>query len=133
MAGSVSEVHDEGSQQHYMQLLELSWRRLSFAIFGFAMLFSIVGIRVIEVSLIEQLQKLEEEKNALLDYIEESEASKHESKILNEMSTEGSKMSPNEMNMKMVEMSQMIRQLEAEKAHLYQMTEDLKYQEGMSR
>ena len=35
------------------------------------------------------------------------------------MSTEGSKMSPNEMNMKMVEMSQMIRQLEAEKAHLY--------------
>ena len=86
-----------------------------------------------EASLIEQVHKLEEEKNALLDYIEESEASKHESKILNEMSTEGSKMSPNEMNMKLVEMSQMIRQLEAEKAHLYQMTEDLKYQEGMSR
>ena len=37
-----------------------------------------------EASLIEQVQKLEEEKNALLDYIEESEASKHESKILNE-------------------------------------------------
>ena len=52
---------------------------------------------------------------------------------MNEMSTEGSKVSPNEINMKLVEMSQMIRQLEAEKAHLYQMTEDLKYQEGMSR
>ena len=42
-------------------------------------------------------------------------------------------MSPNEMNIRLVEMSQMIRHLEAEKAHLYQMTEDLKYQEGMSR
>ena len=37
------------------------------------------------------------------------------------------------MNIRLVEMSQMIRHLEAEKAHLYQMTEDLKYQEGMSR
>lgn len=31
------------------------------------------------MSLMEQVQKLEEEKNALLDFIEESEASKHES------------------------------------------------------
>ena len=81
----------------------------------------------------DRVQKLEEEKNALLDYIEESEASKHESQIQNEMSTERSKMSPNEMNIRLAEMSQMVRHLEAEKAHLYQMTEDLKYQEGMSR
>ena len=67
----------------------------------------------------EQVQKLEEEKNALLDFIEESEASKHESQIQNEFNAEGSKLTSNEMNMKMVEMSQLIRQLEAEKAHLY--------------
>ena len=67
----------------------------------------------------EQVQKLEEEKNALLDFIEESEASKHESQIQNELNAEGSKLTSNEMNIKMTEMSQFIRQLEAEKAHLY--------------
>ena len=67
----------------------------------------------------EQVQKLEEEKNALLDFIEESEASKHESQIQNELNAEGSKLTSNEMNIKMAEMSQFIRQLEAEKAHLY--------------
>ena len=67
----------------------------------------------------EQVQKLEEEKNALLDFIEESEASKHESQIQNELNAEGNKLTSNEMNIKMAEMSQFIRQLEAEKAHLY--------------
>ena len=67
----------------------------------------------------EQVQKLEEEKNALLDFIEESEASKHESQIQNELNAEGNKLTSNEMNIKMAEMCQFIRQLEAEKAHLY--------------
>lgn len=71
------------------------------------------------MSLMEQVQKLEEEKNALLDFIEESEASKHESQIQNELNAEGNKLTSNEMNIKMAEMSQFIRQLEAEKAHLY--------------
>ena len=39
----------------------------------------------------------------------------------------------NAANWKIEEMSNLIKTLEADKTNLYQMTEDLKYQEGMSR
>jgi predicted nuclease with TOPRIM domain len=60
-----------------------------------------------------RIAHLEEEKNALLDYIEDSEQNGNDPRVS--------------------QLSARIKQLEAENANLYQMTENLKYQEAMSR
>ena len=80
----------------------------------------------------EQVRLLEEEKNALLDYIEESATATENSRRDNDNDgQEDYRMTMNDA--KIEEMSNLIKTLEADKANLYQMTEDLKYQEGMSR
>ena len=68
------------------------------------------------------MRSLEEEKNALLDYIEESVSGNDESEskcieIYN--NNHNHRLTMNEMNQKMNELGQIIKALEADKANLY--------------
>jgi len=67
----------------------------------------------------EHVRLLEEEKNALLDYIEESATATENSRRENEEPSQDHGMTMHEANWKFEEMSNLIKTLEADKTNLY--------------